>query len=274
MSSFMRSGLFVWRACFLMIALATAAPARAVTRTYVGPVGGNNWNFAPNWSPFGVPQFLDDVSLIPSDSASRTCFFDINQPGGFLVRHGTVVIAPTGSGSISLTNDVGNILFNALSIGIRGDYTQASGGVGEVVATTLNGGTIDISNGTFVSDSSFTMISGTLNIGFPGAGNVVNNGTFNFAGGATLGTATFTNNGTLVLNSSGSFNFSVDNHGTIVFNNNGTFFQLANFVSVTLPANRTLATTPAASISERAGTFTQFGNVNSSVLIFGGTWDQ
>src|SRR5947207_2896121 len=178
MSSFMRSGLFCSRACCLLIALATASHALAVTRTYVGPAGGNNWNFAPNWSPSGVPQFLDDVSLTPSDSFSRTCFFDINQPGGFLVRHGTVVIAPLGSGTMSLTNDVGNILFNALSIGIRGDYTQASGGVGEVVATTLNGGTVNLSNGTFVSDSSFTMISGTLHIGFPGAGNVLTNGTF------------------------------------------------------------------------------------------------
>src|SRR5438094_431156 len=44
--------------------------------------------------------------------------------------------------------------------------------------------------------------------------------------------------------------------------------------AVTLPASRTLSMQPASSISERAGTFTQFGNVNSSVLIFGGTWDQ
>src|SRR5437867_4834164 len=102
------SGLFGRLACSVLIALATASPVAAVTRTYVGPVGGNNWNFAPNWSPSGVPQSLDDVSMIPSDSFSRTCFFDINQPGGFLVRHGTVVIAPLGSGSMSLTNDVGN----------------------------------------------------------------------------------------------------------------------------------------------------------------------
>ena len=101
MSHFMRLGLFGWRACCPLIALATTSPAVAVTRTYVGPAGGNNWNFAPNWSPSGVPQSLDDVSMIPSDSFSRTCFFDINQPGGFLVRHGTVVIAPIGSGSIA-----------------------------------------------------------------------------------------------------------------------------------------------------------------------------
>src|ERR1700674_3981875 len=100
MTRFMRSGLFGWRACCPLIALATASPALATSRTWINP-GGGAWNDPINWSPFGAPQSTDDALLTPSGPGSFFCGFDANPTGTFMVTFGTVVVAPTGTGSMT-----------------------------------------------------------------------------------------------------------------------------------------------------------------------------
>src|ERR1041384_8051333 len=61
---FLRSALFL---------TATATPAWATVRSYVGPDGGN-WNNAANWSPFGVPVVGDNPYF--QTNADKTLNYD------------------------------------------------------------------------------------------------------------------------------------------------------------------------------------------------------
>jgi hypothetical protein len=248
--------------------LITCTAVLATNRTYVGGAGTGNWSAPGNWSPAGAPQDEDNCSLIPADSLGRTVVFDVNT-GSLLHFFGNVVVAPIGSGTIALLNPGHVFDVAALSVGAGGAYQQQQNGAAFIGSTLLNGGTMNVS-GPYGGDN-FTMTSGTFTMG----GTLTLSGTFNYAGGRAL-FGDFVNNGTLLFNNTVApqgLAMLVYNHGTIVMNADGTFIGLTNFVSMTLPANRSLSMIQRP-LQQSAGTFTEFGNVDGTVEVAGGTWDQ
>ena len=273
---------------FGFIALAAcAAPARAVDKTYIGGPGTGTWSVGSFWSPFGQPQNLDNVLLVPSDANGRIVVFD--GAGSLAFDYGAVTIQPSGPGTMGLHNAGAFFAAQSIAVDDGGEYrTTASAARTVIGAVVVGGGTFAHNLGTLTA-ANVTQSGGVVQLnhatlsgeylmggGVLSANRLVNNGSFGFNGGF-VASGIIENHGTIAYRAtSGPLLAEVENHGTVILDvAAATFGSLTNRVPFTMPADRTITAASLLGVRQTTGTFLHFGNVSTPrAYVQNATWDQ
>ena len=177
------AGLLPLGAAVILLALVSAQPTIAATRTWTGLGATNNWNDTANWSGGVVPGAADVASFDGTSSKNATMNVAVNVLG--------VSIGPGYGGTITQAAGI------AATVGATG-WTQSGGMfVGSTAAFTVNG-PFAISAGSYSATTATLSVSGN----FSDTGGAFNagTGTVSFGGGAatlTVTTADTFNNLTL-----------------------------------------------------------------------------
>lgn len=171
--------------CKVLLALSIqslAAPADAVPRLWVGPVGPAPWSIPVFWSPPGLPGMGDDVFITPTDNMFRHVLYDyvgppvlLNSltidnsggPGG--VDSVPLFFSQGGANLAAVSESIGNSLGNSFSIFAHtgGVNSVGVGGLslgvnpGNFAIYDLNGGTLTVNGDVYVGGS----ISGAGGVG-------------------------------------------------------------------------------------------------------------
>lgn len=142
----------------LLLALVSAQPTIAATRTWTGLGATNNWNDTANWSGGVVPGAADVASFDGTSSKNATMNVAVNVLG--------VSIGPAYGGTITQAAGI------AATFGATG-WTQSGGTfVGSTAAFTVNGPFV-ISAGSYSATTATLSVSGT----FSDTGGAFNAGT-------------------------------------------------------------------------------------------------
>ncbi|MCP3473883.1 autotransporter domain-containing protein [Bradyrhizobium sp. CCGUVB1N3] len=138
------------------VALSLVGPAHAGTPDWISSgTGSNDWFIAGNWSPSGVPNATDTVTIdtvSPSDTVIR----------GATASAQLTFVGAAGTGSLTI--------LNALGTSTGGILNDANGYIGYLANSN---GTVNVSGANSAWNN-----SGTLEVGFGGTGNltVINGG--------------------------------------------------------------------------------------------------
>ncbi len=148
--------------------------AFAVTKTWTGLAGNDNWTDGANWSPVGAPSSSDDVVIPAAEDVIMNTDFTINGGGSITIQADGLLRVPkdqtltnsngmvTNSGFFfvdgKVVNTFGDTIENKAGAlwGVKGDGSANNGVV-------INEGTVN-SEGEIEGDNSVWENSGTFNI--------------------------------------------------------------------------------------------------------------
>ncbi len=228
--------------------------AHAAPITWTGGGGDGLWNTPKNWSTNTVPTSSDDVTI---GSATVTvtglaAFANTVTCSGTLNINGSLNIASTSS--FTTLNLQGGVLAPNGASTITGPLTLSGGSLIGAGNVTISGITTVMANGSLSSSA-----------------NVTNTGTINILGSSQLDFSTFTNNGTVNIQSEGGaagvVGSTINNNGTIA-KTVGTGSSILSFTTLT---NTKSIVADTGTLMVEGGGGTQTGSFSASsgaILLF------
>jgi uncharacterized protein YjdB len=155
------------------------AGSSVITRTWIGgdANGPDNWSVANNWSPVGVPSYLD-TAIVPVTANSPRAY-DVVSVGPLTVQTGAIV--DNGGYSIAVTGSLlvdgsaigsGNLIQLGSGVTVRGTFTNLN-----IEATSKAVGAVTTSGTLLVMGGNLNVNGKTIQVG----------GDFETASGGTIG---------------------------------------------------------------------------------------